>query len=163
MALEQKDKELADCKALFEQLKKDFKYNLKLLQDRDLELEQSDVSVTQLRSEITRHMSTISELGVRCKNADDSIQVLMREKELAETNMRKQLERERADHSAAMRECHLRYAQEIEELRNKCHLVEQQLKVRANFGNHAVTMHLPTCKSSNPLCIPGRYFCNQTC
>lgn len=128
-ALDKKDKELHDCKALFEQLKKDFKYNLKLLQDRDRELEQNDLTIEQLRAETTGHMSTISELGVKHKATNDKLGLLMAEKELMETNYKQQLEKERANHMVIVKENHSRHNQELEALTYRCQSLEQQLKV----------------------------------
>ena len=41
-ALNQKEKELSEEKEKFQKLKEDFKYNLKLLNERDAELEKYD-------------------------------------------------------------------------------------------------------------------------
>ena len=45
-----KETELAQCKQQFQQLTTDFRYNLKLLEDRDTELERLDASVASHRA-----------------------------------------------------------------------------------------------------------------
>ena len=47
-ALQEKDEKLAECTEKFNKLKEDFKYNLKLLKDRDDELESYDSNVEGL-------------------------------------------------------------------------------------------------------------------
>ncbi|KAK6188076.1 hypothetical protein SNE40_004338 [Patella caerulea] len=64
VAYKQKDKDLSEEKNKFQKLKDDFKYNFKLLQERDQELERYDAVLTNLKADINNKNSEISELKV---------------------------------------------------------------------------------------------------
>ncbi|KAK3744535.1 hypothetical protein RRG08_056672 [Elysia crispata] len=72
----EKDKALFDEKAKFHELKEHFKYNLKLLEDRDRELEKYDISFQEMRSSLNSKNTEMSELKIRI---DDLKNVINRE------------------------------------------------------------------------------------
>lgn len=96
-ALEEKDKQLVDGKELFEKLKQDFKYNLRLLQERDDELERGDVTVVQLREQLANQLDRVSELGVKLHESEERCKKFVEEMASKETAHRKQLQIERTD------------------------------------------------------------------
>nr|KAG5704183.1 hypothetical protein BaRGS_009713 [Batillaria attramentaria] len=68
-ALAQKDKELARQSEKFLKLKDDFKYNLKLLEERDQELERYDLMFTDLKAQLNTRNAELSELRIHLDDA----------------------------------------------------------------------------------------------
>ncbi|RNA39221.1 coiled-coil domain-containing 57 [Brachionus plicatilis] len=64
-SLSQKTSELKDEKSKFEQLRQDFKYNLKLLEERDSELEKFEQSISNIRRQLSEKNAEISDLKIR--------------------------------------------------------------------------------------------------
>ncbi|XP_041363903.1 coiled-coil domain-containing protein 57-like [Gigantopelta aegis] len=73
---EEKEKLLAEERSRFTQLKEDFKYNLKLLNERDQELEQYDVKTSDYRAHLNVKNAEVSELKIKI---DDLNSVIRRE------------------------------------------------------------------------------------
>lgn len=63
--LKQKSHDLTEEKAKLNQLKEDFKYNLKLLEERDSELEKYEQTLTATRKQLAEKNSEISELKIK--------------------------------------------------------------------------------------------------
>ncbi|KAL8592659.1 hypothetical protein ACOMHN_037599 [Nucella lapillus] len=61
----QKDEQLAQQAGMLQKLKEDFKYNLKLLEERDQELERYDISFTDLKAQLSMRTAEVSELQIR--------------------------------------------------------------------------------------------------
>ncbi|CAL1527468.1 unnamed protein product [Lymnaea stagnalis] len=74
--VKQKDTELASEKIKFNELKEHFKYNLKLLEERDRELEKYDISFSEIRNALNQKNAEISELKIYL---DDLKNVIKRE------------------------------------------------------------------------------------
>lgn len=96
-ALEDRDRQLVEGKELFDRLKQDFKYNLRLLQERDEELTQSDVTLAQLREQLSQNLVSVSDLGVEVHEWREKCRGLGEETGRKEKAANKQLERERAE------------------------------------------------------------------
>lgn len=73
-ALKQKQTEYQQLNEMFLKLKADFKYNLKLLQDRDRELKQYDGSFTKAKAIETAHIAEISDSRIKIAKLMDSIE-----------------------------------------------------------------------------------------
>ncbi|KAI8794762.1 coiled-coil domain-containing protein 57 isoform X1 [Biomphalaria glabrata] len=73
---ETKDKALSETISKFNELKEHFKYNLKLLEDRDRELEKYDLSFAEIRNALNEKNAEISELKI---HLDDLNNVIKRE------------------------------------------------------------------------------------
>ncbi|CAF0791557.1 unnamed protein product [Brachionus calyciflorus] len=63
--LNQKTNELKEEKTKFNQLKEDFKFNLKLLEERDSELEKFEQTLTNVRKQLSDKNAEISELKIK--------------------------------------------------------------------------------------------------
>ncbi|XP_076459611.1 coiled-coil domain-containing protein 57-like [Babylonia areolata] len=63
--LAQKEQQSAQQTDMLRKLKEDFKYNLKLLEDRDQELERYDLAFTDLKAQLNVRNAEISELQMR--------------------------------------------------------------------------------------------------
>lgn len=96
-ALEEKEQQLNQQQNLFDRLKQDFKYNLRLLQERDTELEQMDVSLSELRTELDRQMNLASQLGVNLVESEKCCQQLEENVREEQTARRQQIESERVE------------------------------------------------------------------
>ncbi|GFN86852.1 coiled-coil domain-containing protein 57-like [Plakobranchus ocellatus] len=93
----EKEKELFEEKAKFHELKEHFKYNLKLLEDRDRELEKYDISFQELRASSSSKNAEISELKIRI---DDLKNVINREeqaKDELQSNYQRRLKEKQAE------------------------------------------------------------------
>ncbi|BFZ03196.1 hypothetical protein BsWGS_06235 [Bradybaena similaris] len=77
----EKDNQLLSERAKFQELKEHFKYNLKLLEERDQELEKYDISHSELRTALNLKTSEISELRI---HVDDLKNVIKREEKIRE-------------------------------------------------------------------------------
>ncbi|XP_070579694.1 coiled-coil domain-containing protein 57-like [Ptychodera flava] len=64
-ALKEKERQLGEEKSKFQKLKEDFKYNYKLLQERDLELERYDSIFGDLKATSSAKNAEISELKIK--------------------------------------------------------------------------------------------------
>ena len=64
-ALQEKEKHLNNEKLRFKKLKEDFEYNLKLLEERDSELQRYDVLFSELKTVHTRRDGEVSELKIQ--------------------------------------------------------------------------------------------------
>jgi len=64
-ALTQKGKELEEQNDKFYKLKEDFKYNIKLLEDRDKELDNYEKNITGLRKQLSEKNAEISDLKIK--------------------------------------------------------------------------------------------------
>ena len=64
-ALKEKERQLGEEKSRFQKLKEDFKYNYKLLQERDLELERYDSIFGDLKATSSAKNAEISELKIK--------------------------------------------------------------------------------------------------
>lgn len=71
-ALSGKEKDLQEEKAKFSKLKEDFKYNLKVLEERDQELERYDVTFSELKAQLNVKTAEISELKIQLDDAKSS-------------------------------------------------------------------------------------------
>ncbi|XP_022315255.2 coiled-coil domain-containing protein 57-like [Crassostrea virginica] len=71
-ALNGKEKELQEEKAKFSKLKEDFKYNLKVLEERDQELERYDITFSDLKTQLNVKTAEISELKIQLDDAKSS-------------------------------------------------------------------------------------------
>lgn len=71
-----KDKQLNEEKSKFHKLKEDFKYNLKILEERDQELERYDKIYVDLKTELSLKNGEVSELKIQI---DDLKSVISRE------------------------------------------------------------------------------------
>lgn len=96
--LKSKEKQLQDGKHLFDQLKQDFKYNLKLLQERDDELEQTDVSISQMREQLNHQLDVNSQVSVQLHEQKQRYLKLEEDMNNREMNWKKQTQAERVDH-----------------------------------------------------------------
>uniref|UniRef100_A0A0B7B4I3 Coiled-coil domain-containing protein 57 n=1 Tax=Arion vulgaris TaxID=1028688 RepID=A0A0B7B4I3_9EUPU len=77
----EKDNQLMSEKTKFNELKEHFKYNLKLLEERDKELEKYDVSYSELQVALNSKNAEISELKI---HLDDLKNVIKREEKIEE-------------------------------------------------------------------------------
>ncbi|OWF50285.1 coiled-coil domain-containing protein 57-like [Mizuhopecten yessoensis] len=64
-AYKDKDRQLQEEKAKFTKLKEDFKYNLKVLEERDKELETYDLTFSELKSSLNVKNGEISEMKIK--------------------------------------------------------------------------------------------------
>ncbi|XP_067941631.1 myosin heavy chain, cardiac muscle isoform-like [Watersipora subatra] len=96
-ALDEKDKQIASSTTLFEQLKEDFKYNLRLLQERDEELEQNDTTIGQLREGLDQQLHAASQLGVKLHEAEERCKKLEEDANSKEKFYQKRMEAERSE------------------------------------------------------------------
>ncbi|XP_078609551.1 coiled-coil domain-containing protein 57-like isoform X2 [Branchiostoma floridae x Branchiostoma japonicum] len=84
-AYKQKDKELYEEKAKFQKLKEDFKYNLRLLEERDKELERYDAVFTELKAKENAKNAEMSELKI----AQDDLRTAVSREEAARAELQK--------------------------------------------------------------------------
>lgn len=73
-ALTQKENEHKELCEKFMKLKEDFKYNLKLLQDRDKELKTYDESFAKTKTMESAHVAAISDLKIKIAKLTDSLE-----------------------------------------------------------------------------------------
>ncbi|XP_077966967.1 coiled-coil domain-containing protein 57-like isoform X2 [Styela clava] len=73
-AMVQKANEHKELCGKFTKLKEDFKYNLKLLHDRDKELKTYDESFTKTKTLEVSHMAAISDLKIKIANLAESLE-----------------------------------------------------------------------------------------
>ncbi|GFR91486.1 coiled-coil domain-containing protein 57-like [Elysia marginata] len=95
--LVQKDKVLFDEKSKFHELKEHFKYNLKLLEERDRELEKYDISFQEVRASLNSKNAELSELKI---HIDDLKNVINREekaKDELQSNYQRRLREKQAE------------------------------------------------------------------
>ncbi|CAG5122365.1 unnamed protein product [Candidula unifasciata] len=93
----EKDSLLLSERAKFQELKEHFKYNLKLLEERDQELEKYDISHSELRTSLNVKIAEISELKI---HLDDLKNVIKREEKIREelqANYQKRLKDKQAE------------------------------------------------------------------
>ncbi|XP_021344290.1 coiled-coil domain-containing protein 57-like, partial [Mizuhopecten yessoensis] len=64
-AYKDKDRQLQEEKAKFTKLKEDFKYNLKVLEERDKELETYDLTFSELKSSLNVKNGEMSEMKIK--------------------------------------------------------------------------------------------------
>ncbi|XP_062605506.1 coiled-coil domain-containing protein 57-like [Saccostrea cucullata] len=72
-ALNGKEKELQEERAKFSKLKEDFKYNLKVLEERDQELERYDVTFTEVKAQLNLKTAEISELKIQLDDTKSTV------------------------------------------------------------------------------------------
>ncbi|XP_066292208.1 coiled-coil domain-containing protein 57-like [Branchiostoma lanceolatum] len=84
-AYKQKDKDLNEEKAKFQKLKEDFKYNLRLLEERDKELERYDAVFAELRAKENAKNAEISELKIK----QDELRTAVSREEAARAELQK--------------------------------------------------------------------------
>ncbi|XP_070187035.1 coiled-coil domain-containing protein 57-like isoform X2 [Littorina saxatilis] len=77
-ALSEKDRQLSQQTAKFQKLKEDFKYNLKLLEERDQELERYDLAFTDVKAQLNVRNAEVSELQIKL---DDTKKLQQREQQ----------------------------------------------------------------------------------
>lgn len=128
-ALNEKDQQLLEGTALFDQLKRDFKYNLKLLHDRDAELEQSDIKIAALQEQVTAQLNKISELGVGLKEATEKAEAIDREKRVMEENYQRQVKRERAGNERRVKQKESEHSKDRLEWDSRRRALEEHLQV----------------------------------
>ena len=78
--LKKKEQSLLELENKFQQLRNDFEYNLKLLEERDKELSQYDEVFEQLKNVINSKSAEISELYIRIDQLTNQIAGFEREK-----------------------------------------------------------------------------------
>jgi len=128
-ALSEKDRQLAEGQAMFDQLKADFKYNLKLLQDRDDELQANDATIARLSDDVSRLLATSSEVSVRLKKAEERAMAMEEERATREHNLIARIERERADRDRVTRERESQWAEERREMETEKKSLQKSLQV----------------------------------
>ncbi|XP_078691345.1 coiled-coil domain-containing protein 57-like isoform X2 [Branchiostoma floridae x Branchiostoma belcheri] len=84
-AYKQKDKELNEEKAKFQKLKEDFKYNLRLLEERDKELERYDAVFAELKAVENAKNAEMSELKIQ----QDELRTAVSREEAARAELQK--------------------------------------------------------------------------
>eukprot|EP00058_Branchiostoma_floridae_P021601 XP_002607091.1 hypothetical protein BRAFLDRAFT_68117 [Branchiostoma floridae] len=84
-AYKQKDKELNEEKAKFQKLKEDFKYNLRLLEERDKELERYDAVFAEMKAKESAKNAEMSELKI----AQDDLRTAVSREEAARAELQK--------------------------------------------------------------------------
>ncbi|KAH9514404.1 hypothetical protein Btru_025159 [Bulinus truncatus] len=92
-----KDKTLTDEVTKFNELKEHFKYNLKLLEERDRELEKYDCTIAEIRNVLNEKNAEISELKI---HLDDLKNVIKREektKDELQANYQRRLREKQAE------------------------------------------------------------------
>lgn len=63
------ERELHEAQSKYKNLKADFQYNLKLIEDRDAELKRNDAAFVNLQEAIRQRDTHISDLRVKVSNA----------------------------------------------------------------------------------------------
>ncbi|XP_059165716.1 coiled-coil domain-containing protein 57-like [Physella acuta] len=92
-----KDKELEEEKKKFNELKEHFKYNLKLLEDRDRELEKYDVSYSEIRMTLNEKNAEISELKIYLDDLKNVIKREEKTKDELQANYQRRLREKQAE------------------------------------------------------------------
>ena len=135
-ALEDKEQQLANGKSLFDQLKQDFKYNLRLLQERDEELEQNDITMAQLRQQLNHQLHSVSELGIKLHEANEKSRKTEEELASREASHRKQLSMERSDFVRRVKEKIEEHSQQKLDWQSEKRALDEKLKVcsLSHFG-----------------------------
>ncbi|RUS77718.1 hypothetical protein EGW08_014506 [Elysia chlorotica] len=93
----EKDKALFDEKSKFHELKEHFKYNLKLLEDRDRELEKYDISFQEMRSSLNSKNAELSELKIRIDDLKNVINREEKTKDELQANYQRRLREKQAE------------------------------------------------------------------
>ncbi|KAI8846178.1 hypothetical protein BC829DRAFT_271903 [Chytridium lagenaria] len=99
--IKEKDGFIQEASACWKALKEDFTYNLKLLEERDVELERYDVLVESTKTELNQKESIISELRILLSDRANEINSLTlliqsQDKQHHDTCRRMRLEKENA-------------------------------------------------------------------
>lgn len=129
-ALDEKEKQLSEGRALFDQLKQDFKYNLRLLQERDTELEQNDVALCELRAELDTQMGAVSGMGVKLSESEKCCRELQAQISNEQTTHRQQVESVRSECGQKMTDLKKVQGQQLLELESEKRALTQNLQVR---------------------------------
>lgn len=93
----EKDKALFDEKSRFHELKEHFKYNLKLLEERDRELEKYDISFQEMRASLNSKNAELSELKIRIDDLKNVINREEKAKDELQSNYQRRLREKQAE------------------------------------------------------------------
>ncbi|KAL1514532.1 hypothetical protein AB1Y20_003629 [Prymnesium parvum] len=132
--LQDKERELSDGKARLGKLRDDFNYNLKLLSERDAELERYDASFTHLKSVLRDRDGELSELQI---SVAELRQAAKQERERLEENesyYQHKLQQEREDWEAAR----WKLDESLRSLRDECEAYKREASRAAREHEEAV-------------------------
>ncbi|XP_012941304.1 coiled-coil domain-containing protein 57 [Aplysia californica] len=95
--VKEKDKELESQKEKFTELKDHFKYNLRLLEERDRELEKYDATYADIRTTLNSKNAEISELKIQLDDFKNIIKREERSRDELQSNYQRRLREKQAE------------------------------------------------------------------
>ncbi|XP_028416257.1 coiled-coil domain-containing protein 57-like [Dendronephthya gigantea] len=128
----EKDRELRQEKLRFRKLKDDFEYNLKLILERDQELEKYDAVIGKVKEDEHVKTAQVSELCVKIDELNIKLQNEQKSKEELQKHYQKRLQEYQNQFKAFHEEKDNEVAKEREELSSYRKNLEQQLRETEN-------------------------------
>ncbi|XP_050401525.1 coiled-coil domain-containing protein 57 [Patella vulgata] len=126
-AFKQKDKDLSEEKNKFQKLKDDFKYNFKLLQERDQELERYDAVLTNLKADVNNKNSEISELKVQVDEMRTQLKQEQKGREELQIHYQQRLKEKQAEVDSFRHKKEAEFGEERKEFEDFKRNLEQKL------------------------------------
>ncbi|KAK3090504.1 hypothetical protein FSP39_012356 [Pinctada imbricata] len=127
-ACEEKDRQLQEEKSKFFKLKEDFKYNLKLLEERDQELERYDATFADIRTQLNTKTSEISDLKIQLDDSKIAVNREMHAREELQMHYQHRLKEKQTDIDSYRSKKDAEFHEERKEFENFKRSLQRQLK-----------------------------------